>query len=100
MPRYYRDMIESFADEETEKIYRGRAARKLPRTIQNSARRKLLYLDDADDLTDLRSSPGNRLEPLHGDRAGQYNIRINDQWRVCFIWSNGRAHAVEIVDYH
>ena len=93
-------MIESFADEETEKIYRGVVSRKLPREIQRVARRKLLYLDDADDVVDLRSPPGNRLEQLQGNRAGQYSIRINDQWRICFTWQDGRAHQVEIVDYH
>ena len=93
-------MIESFVDEETEKIYRGVVLRKLPRDIQRVARRKLLYLDDADDLVDLRSPPGNRLELLLGNRAGQYSIRINDQWRICFTWQDGRAHQVEIVDYH
>ncbi len=93
-------MIVSFAEEETEKIYRGRVSRKLPRDIQNVARRKLLYLDDADDLFDLRSPPSNRLEQLKGDRAGQYSIRVNDQWRICFSWNAGNAHAVEIVDYH
>ncbi len=93
-------MIESFADEETEKIFQGRVSRKLPVTMQKVARRKLLYLDDADDLRDLLSPPGNRLELLQGDRAGQYSIRINNQWRICFIWENARAKRVEIVDYH
>lgn len=93
-------MIESFVDEETEKIYRGVVSRKLPRDIQRVARRKLLYLDDADDVVDLRSPPGNRLEQLQGNRAGQYSIRINDQWRICFTWQDGKAHQVEIVDYH
>ena len=64
------------------------------------ARRKLLYLEDAVDLRDLRSPPGNRLELLHGDRAGQYSIRINEQWRICFYWQDGRAHQVKIEDYH
>ena len=72
--------------EETEKIFKGRVSRKLPSTIQKTARRKLLYLEDADDLPDLRSPPGNRLEALHGDRAGQFSIRINEQWRICFYW--------------
>jgi len=72
-------MIESFVDEETEKIYRGVVSRKLPRDIQRVARRKLLYLDDADDVVDLRSPPGNRLELLLGNRAGQYSIRINER---------------------
>ena len=93
-------MIESFADEEAEKIYRGVVSRKLPRDIQRIARRKLLYLEDADDLFDLRSPPGNRLEQLQGNRAGQYSIRINDQWRICFTWQADRASNVEIVDYH
>jgi proteic killer suppression protein len=93
-------MIESFADPETEKVYKGLVSRKLPLTIQKTARRKLLYLDDADDLRDLLAPPGNRLEALHGDRAGQYSICINDQWRVCFEWAEGKARRVEIVDYH
>ena len=93
-------MIASFADSEAEKIYRGFVSRKLPSTIQKTARRKLLYLDDAEDLRDLLAPPGNRLEKLHGDRAGQYSIRINDQWRICFYWEAGKARKVEIVDYH
>lgn len=93
-------MIESFADCETEKIYRGIVSKKLPLTIQETARRKLVYLDDADDLRDLMAPPGNRLEALHGDRAGQYSIRINDQYRICFKWAKGKAKDAEIVDYH
>ena len=93
-------MIESFADPEAEKIYKGHVSRKLPRTIQKAARRKLLYLDEAEDLRDLLAPPGNRLERLHGDRAGQYSIRVNNQWRVCFYWESGKAKKVEIVDYH
>ena len=93
-------MIESFADSETEKIYNGIVSRRLPLTIQKSTRRKLLYLDDAEDLRDLAAPPGNRLEALHGDRAGQHSIRINDQWRICFTWSQGKARDVEITDYH
>jgi proteic killer suppression protein len=93
-------MIESFADAETEKIYQGTISRKLPIEIQKTARRKLLYLDDAEDLRDLYAPPGNRLESLHGDHAGQYSIRINEQWRICFKWANGKARNVEIVDYH
>ena len=94
------DVIESFASKETEKIYHGLVSRKLPRDIQGAARRKLLYLDNAEDIQDLRAPPGNRLEKLSGNRAGQYSIRINDQWRICFEWSNNRAGNVEIVDYH
>ena len=93
-------MIESFASEETKKIFLGTTSTKLPKDIQRTARRKLLYLDDADDLQDLLAPPGNRLEKLKGDRAGQYSIRINDQWRICFDWVGNRAKNVEIVDYH
>ena len=93
-------MIVSFANTETEKIYKGIVSRKLPITIQKTARRKLLYLDDADSLCDLAAPPGNRLEALHGNREGQYSIRINDQWRICFKWANGKANDVEITDYH
>jgi len=77
-------MIESFADAETEKIFQGIASRKLPMDIQKTTRRKLLYLEDAQDLQDLSAPPGNRLEALYGDRAGQHSIRINDPWRICF----------------
>ncbi len=84
-------MIETFASKETEKIFRGQVSRKLPLDIQKTARRKLLYLDDAEDLQDLRAPPGNKLEKLRGDRAGQYSIRINDQWRICFEWAENQA---------
>ncbi len=93
-------MIESFADAETEKIFNGVVSRKLPPNIQKTARRKLVYLDDAEDLRDLLAPPGNRLEKLYGDRAGQHSIRINDQWRICFKWVGGNARDVEITDYH
>jgi proteic killer suppression protein len=93
-------MIESFADPEAEKIFNGIVSKKLPLTIQKTARRKLVYLDDADDLRDLSAPPGNRLESLHGDREGQHSIRINDQYRICFKWDSGKAQEVEIVDYH
>jgi len=93
-------MIESFADPETEKIFKGEVSRKLPPGIQRTARRKLLYLDNAQDLRDLAAPPGNRLEFLKGDRAGQISIRINDQWRICFKWAAGKAKDVEITDYH
>ena len=93
-------MIESFGSDETEKIFRGKTSTKLPKDIQRTARRKLLYLDDAVDLQDLLAPPGNRLEKLKGDRAGQHSIRINDQWRICFKWSDNKAQNVEIVDYH
>jgi len=93
-------VIESFANKETEKIFEGIVSKKLPINIQKTARRKLLYLDDADSLCDLAAPPGNRLEALHGDREGQHSIRINDQWRICFKWANSKAKDVEIVDYH
>jgi toxin HigB-1 len=93
-------MIESFADAETKRVFDGIASRKWPFEMQKVARRKLIYLDDAEDLHDLRVPPGNRLEQLRGDRAGQYSIRINDQWRICFLWQDGKAWEVEIVDYH
>ena len=93
-------MIESFASDETQKIFLGQISRKLPKDIQRTARRKLIYLDDAEDLQDLLAPPGNRLEKLKSDRAGQHSIRINDQWRICFTWSDNKAKNVEIVDYH
>lgn len=91
-------MIESFASKETKKIFIGKASTKLPINIQRPARRRLLYLDEAENLQDIRAVPGNRLEKLKGDRAGQYSIRINDQWRICFQWVANKAKNVEIVD--
>ena len=91
-------MIESFVSKETEKIFLGQLSKKIPLEIQRTARRKLIYLDDAEDLQDLRAPPGNMLEKLKGDRAGQYSIRINDQWRICFEWDDNKARNVEIVD--
>jgi proteic killer suppression protein len=93
-------VIDSFASKETEKIFLGEVSKKLPIPIQRTARRKLLYLDEAEDLQDLLAVPGNRLEKLKGSRSGQYSIRINDQWRICFEWDGHKAHQVEIVDYH
>ena len=93
-------MIESFASDETKKIFLGQLSNKLPKDIQRTARRKLIYLDDAEDLQDLLAPRGNRLEKLKGNRAGQYSIRINDQWRICFRWVGNKARNVEIVDYH
>ena len=81
-------------------IFQGTRSTKLPFEIQNTARRKLKYIDAAKTLGDLRAPPGNRLEALKGNRRGQHSIRINDQWRICFRWENGNALAVEIVDYH
>jgi proteic killer suppression protein len=81
-------------------IWVGDVSRPLPRDIQSVARRKLRVLNNARLLSDLRVPPANRLESLHGDRKGQHSIRINDQWRICFLWKDGDAHDVEIVDYH
>lgn len=93
-------MIESFASKDTEKIFLGKISTKYPIDIQRTARRKLIYLDEAEDLQDIRAVPGNRLEKLKGSRAGQYSIRLNDQWRICFEWTGNKAINVEIVDYH
>ena len=93
-------MIRSFRDRETERIWQGEVSRRFQRSFQDVARRKLRMLNNAQDLGDLRVPPGNRLDALRGDRKGQYSIRINERWRVCFRWSGGNAHDVEIVDYH
>ena len=93
-------MIRSFACRETERLFADETSRRLPIQIQRIARRKLLLLHQARRVADLRAPPGNRLEALKGDRAGQYSIRINDQWRICFRWQGGDAFDVEIVDYH
>lgn len=93
-------MIRSFKSREAEKIFNRQRSRKLPQDIQQVALRKLRMLNRAMTLQDLRVPPANRLEKLSGDRAGQYSIRINDQWRICFEWQDGDAHNVEIVDYH
>lgn len=93
-------MIRSFRCKETEKLFHGRFSAKLPQAIQLVAVKKLNMLYAAQTLDDLRIPPANRLETLHGDRAGQHSIRINDQWRVCFVWNQGQAEQVEIVDYH
>jgi toxin HigB-1 len=93
-------MIRSFRDAETEKVFNRRFSRRLPTDMQAVALRKLRMLDNVHGLNDLRSPPGNRLERLSGEREGQYSIRINDQWRVCFEWRDGDVHAVEICDYH
>jgi len=93
-------MIRSFADREAEALFSGRLARRLPRDIQRAAQRKLRQLHEAEELRDLAAPPGNWLEALRGSRAGQHSIRINDQWRLCFVWTEGGAERVEIVDYH
>ena len=93
-------MIRGFRDRETESVWKGDVSRRLPQDIQPVARRKLRMLNNARTLNDLRVPPANRLEALHGKRKGQHSIRINDQWRICFVWKDGGAHDVEIVDYH
>ena len=93
-------MIRSFADPETELVWSGRRSRRLPQNIQVVALRKLRMLNQARVLSDLLVPPGNRLESLKGDRAGQHSVRINDQWRICFTWGDGGPSDVEIVDYH
>ena len=93
-------MIAGFRGRETETIWSGHRSRHLSGDIQDGALRKLRLLNNARTLEDMRVPPGNRLESLKGARAGQHSIRINDQWRICFVWRNGHAHDVEIVDYH
>lgn len=91
--------IRSFRCADTEALFSGQSPRRF-RNFENVAQRKLQMLDAAVELRDLRSPPGNRLEALSGDRAGQHSIRINDQWRIIFKWQSGNAYEVEIVDYH
>lgn len=93
-------MLRSFADQETQRVWQRRAVRKLDHGTQRVALRKLLILDAAETLDDLRVPPGNRLEKLKGDRAGTYSVRINRQWRICFRWTSAGPEDVEIVDYH
>ncbi len=92
-------MIRSYRDDDTEKFAGGESVRRF-RAFERVAYRKIKYLMAAKTLDDLRVPPGNKLEPLRGDRKGQHSIRINDQWRICFVWSDGGAENVEIVDYH
>ena len=93
-------MIRSFRCKETEALFGRRFSRRLPGDVQRIARRKLEILDAAERLEDLRIPPANRLGKLHGKREGRHSIRINDQWRLCFVWREGNAYDVEIVDYH
>ncbi|HXI13693.1 MAG TPA: type II toxin-antitoxin system RelE/ParE family toxin [Thermoanaerobaculia bacterium] len=93
-------MIRSWADPEAETIFNLQRSRRLPADLHRIALRKLRMLDAAVTLEDLRIPPANRLEKLAGDRAGQWSIRINDKWRVCFRWTDGNAGDVQIVDYH
>jgi len=93
-------MIAGFRDKETERLWQSGKNRRLPADLQRSAFKKLAILNAAVTLDNLKVPPGNRLEALRGDRAGQHSIRVNDQYRVCFVWRNGNAFEVEIVDYH
>ncbi len=93
-------MIKSFKSKEAEKVFHRHFSRKLPQDIQKTAYRRLAFLHSAKELKDLLIPPSNRLEKLYGDRQGQHSIRINDQWRICFIWQDGDAYDVEILDYH
>lgn len=93
-------MIRTFKDRETEKVFKGRFSKKLSQNIQHIAERKLILLHQSTNLNDLRVPPSNRLEALKGNRRGQHSIRINDQWRICFVWEEDGVYAVEIVDYH
>ena len=93
-------MIKSFADKETERLFRGRKSKAVPTELRERALSKLLVLNAATNIEDLRAPPGNRLEKLRGDREGQYSIRVNRQYRVCFSWIGADAHDVEITDYH
>jgi len=93
-------MIKSFKDKETEKVYSREGSSELPRDIQQTALRKLRMINNAKNLNDLRIPPANRLEKLKGTREGQYSIRINDQWRICFTWQEADAYDIEITDYH
>jgi proteic killer suppression protein len=93
-------MIRSFVHKDTERLFLRERVKKFARPLQRAALRKLALLNAAESLDDLRVPPGNRLEKLTGDREGQYSIRVNDQWRICFRWSDGDAHDVEITDYH
>ena len=97
--RYYL-MIRSFRDNDTRRLFERSSVRRFGNDVQRAAFRKLRMLDAAASLADLRVPPGNRLERLKGHRMGQYSIRINDRWRICFRWESGEAHNVEIVDYH
>ena len=93
-------MVVTFDCKETEKIWNGDVSRKFPREIQQTARRKLVHVNSAIDINDLRTPPGNRLEKLKGNYKDYYSIRINQQWRIVFTWNESNAHALKIVHYH
>ena len=98
--RYYRQVIRSFVCKETERLFNREFSKKLPQNIQRIALRKLWMIHAAPNLEALKNPPANHLEKLKNDRQGYYSIRINDQWRICFLWDEGNAYQVEIVDYH
>ena len=93
-------MIKSFADSDTKQVFNREYSKNLPDDLQDRAYQKLVMIDSAVDINDLRTPPGNQLEKLSGSRESQYSVRINDQWRICFQWKDGDAYYVEIVDYH
>jgi toxin HigB-1 len=98
--RYHRRVIRSFRDKDTEAIWQRRYVKKLSPELSRLTYNKLVLINAAESINDLRVPPGNRLEKLSGSRSGQYSIRVNDQWRICFMWSAGGASNVELVDYH
>ena len=98
--RYYISVIRSYLGRDTQAVAERHRVRRFSESLQRLAQRKLILINNSKDLNDLRVPPGNRLEALTGDRAGQHSIRINRQWRICFIWVDGDAYEVEIVDYH
>jgi proteic killer suppression protein len=93
-------VIQTFSDRDTERLFHREPVRRFPAELQRAMLRKLVLVDAAEQLEDLRVPPGNRLEKLKGDRAGQHSIRVNDQWRICFRWKDGNAFDVAVVDYH
>ncbi|HEY0439451.1 MAG TPA: type II toxin-antitoxin system RelE/ParE family toxin [Xanthobacteraceae bacterium] len=93
-------MIKSFASKETEDLFHGRSCRRVPSDVQRRALQKLVTIHAGGSLDEVGRIPGNRLEKLKGDRAGQYSVRVNDQWRICFAWRDGNAYQVELADYH
>ena len=98
--RYYASMIASFRDADTEQLWQTGRSRRIPANLRMRALKKLFLLHASVTLDNLRVPPGNRLEALHGQRKGQHSIRINDRYRICFVWREGNAYDVEIVDYH
>ena len=93
-------MIRSFKGRDSERLFVGQRSARLPASLHRVAQRKLVMLDAAEELSDLAVPPGNRLEKLSGDREGQFSMRINERWRICFHWADGDAYDVEVVDYH